>query len=109
LDTIQKITTYKRLDGSLKWIQKCDDVRAWGKDVYCFMPGEHAFEAVLLRNGKDTIEVPIKFTVGDFWGNVLRPNANLCSFVDGKVVCSGSVWRGGLTFYENDEVVVNLN
>ena len=109
LDTIQKITTYKRLDSSLRWIQKCDDVRAWDNDVYCFMPGEHAFEAVLLRNGKDTIEVPIKFTVGDFWGNVLRPNANLCSFVDGKVVCSGSVWRGGLTFYQNEEVVVDLN
>ena len=109
LDTIAKTITYKRLDKDLEWIKQCDDVRAWGNDVYCFMSGEHAFEAVLLRNGKDTIEVPIKFTVGDFWGNVLRPNANLCSFVDGKVVCSGSVWRGGLTFYENDEVVVNLN
>ena len=109
LDTTARMITYKRLDKDLEWIKQCDDVRAWGNDVYCFMPGEHAFEAVLLRNGKDTIEVPIKFTVGDFWGNVLRPNANLCSFVDGKVVCSGSVWRGGLTFYENDEVVVNLN
>lgn len=109
LDTTARAITYKRLDKDLEWIKQCDDVRAWGNDVYCFMPGEHAFEAVLLRNGKDTIEVPIKFTVGDFWGNVLRPNANLCSFVDGKIVCSGSVWRGGLTFYENDEVVVNLN
>ena len=109
LDTTARTITYKRLDKDLEWIKQCDDVRAWGNDVYCFMPGEHAFEAVILRNGKDTIEVPIKFTVGDFWGNVLRPNANLCSFVDGKVVCSGSVWRGGLTFYENDEVVVNLN
>lgn len=109
LDTTAKTITYKRLDKDLEWIKQCDDVRAWGNDVYCFMPGEHAFEAVLLRNGKDTIEVPIKFTVGDFWGNVLRPNANLCSFVDGKVVCSGSVWRGGLTFYQNEEVVVDLN
>ena len=109
LDTTARMITYKRLDKDLEWIKQCDDVRAWDNDVYCFMPGEHAFEAVLLRNGKDTIEVPIKFTVGDFWGNVLRPNANLCSFVDGKVVCSGSVWRGGLTFYQNEEVVVDLN
>lgn len=109
LDTVAGILTFKRLDEKLKWIQKCDDVRAWGDDVYCFVSGERPFEAVLLRNGIDTIDVPIKFTIGEFWGDVLRPNANLCSFVDGKVVCSGSVWRGGLTFYQNDEVVVNLN
>ena len=108
LDTVSKTLTYKRLKDGLKWIEKCDDVRAWDDNVYCFMSGERAFEAVLLRNGKDTIEVPIKFTVGDFWGNVLRPNANLCSLVDGKVVCSGVIWRGGLSFYENDETVVNL-
>ena len=35
LDTIQKTITYKRLDGDLKWIKKCDDVRTWGNDVYC--------------------------------------------------------------------------
>ena len=108
LDTITKKITYKRFEDDVKWTQKCDDVRTWGGDVYCFMPGEHPFEAVLLRNGIDTIDVPIKFTVGDFWGDVLRPNANLCSLIDGKVVCSGAEWRGGLTFYENDEVVVNL-
>ena len=108
LDTIQKTTTYKRLDSSLRWIKKCDDVRVWGEDVYCFMPGEHAFEAVLLRNGKDTIEVPIKFTIGDFWGNVLRPNANLCGLVNSKVVCSGAIWRGGLSFYQNEEIIIDL-
>ncbi|WP_163438471.1 hypothetical protein [Fibrobacter succinogenes] len=108
LDTISKTLVYKRLDENLKWTEKCDDVRAWGDDVYCFMPGELPFEAVLLRNGVDTIDVPIKFSVGDFWGNILQPNANLCSLIDGKVVCSGVIWRGGLTFYENDEVVVNL-
>lgn len=106
LDTVAGTLTFKRLDENLKWIQRCDDVRAWGDDVYCFMPGEHPFEAVLLRNGIDTIDVPIKFTVGDFWGDVLRPNANLCSLIDGKVVCSGAEWRGGLSFYQNSEIVV---
>lgn len=108
LDTTAGTLTYKRLDYEQKWIQECDDVRAWGDDVYCFMPGKSAFEAVLLRNGADTIDVPIKFTIGDFWGNVLRPNANLCGLVGDEVVCSGVIWRGGLSFYQNDEVVVNL-
>ncbi|MBR2095457.1 MAG: hypothetical protein IJ908_07600 [Fibrobacter sp.] len=106
LDTIQKVVTYKRLEGDLKWIKKCDDVRAWGDDVYCFRPGERAFEAVLLRNEKDTVDVPVKFTVGDFWGSILQPNANLCNLINGQVVCFGVVWRGGLSFYQNDETVV---
>ena len=108
LDTIQGIITYKRLDDNLEWIKKCDDVRVWSNDVYCFMPGEHAFEAVLLRNRIDTIDVPVKFTVGDFWGNVLHPNADLCNLVDGDVICSGAIWRGGLSFYQNEEIVVDL-
>lgn len=108
LDTMRRTITYKKLEDDLKWIKKCDDVRAWNDNVYCFMPGKHAFEAVLLRNGKDTIEVPIKFTIGDFWGNVLRPNANLCDLVNSKVVCSGAIWRGGLSFYQNEEIVVDL-
>ena len=108
LDTVAGTLTFKRLDENLKWIQKCDDVRAWGDDVYCFMSGERPFEAVLLRNDIDTIDIPIKFTIGEFWGDVLRPNANLCALTDGNVVCSGAIWRGGLTFYENDETVVNL-
>ena len=108
LDTVAKTVVYKRLGENLQWIKKCDDVRAWDNDVYCFMPGKSAFEAVFLRNGHDTIDVPVKFTIGDFWGNVLRPNANLCSLVDGDVVCSSIVWRGGLTFYKDEKAVVEL-
>ena len=109
LDTVANTLTYKRLDTNLKWIEKCDDVRTWGDDVYCFMPGEHAFEALLLKNKSDTIEVPIKFTIGTFWGDVLKPNGHLCSLVEGVVVCSGIVWRGDLTFIKDEKVVVNLN
>ena len=109
LDTIQKTLTYKRLDDDLRWIRKCDDVRAWGDDVYCFMSGKRAFEAVLLRNGKDTMDVPIKFTIGDFWGDVLRPNAYLCNLIGDEVVCSGIEWRGGLFFYKEEKVIVDLN
>ena len=74
--------------------------------MYCFRPGERAFEAVLLRNEKDTVDVPVKFTVGDFWGSILQPNANLCNLINGQVVCFGVVWRGDLSFYQNDETVV---
>ncbi|WP_295052597.1 hypothetical protein [uncultured Fibrobacter sp.] len=109
LDTAAKIIVYKRLDKNLEWIKECDDVRAWGEDVYCFMPGEHNFEAMLLQNKHDTIEVPIKFTIGTFFGDVLKPNGHLCTLVEGVVVCSGIVWRGGLTFIKDEKVVVNLN
>lgn len=106
LDTVQKKVTYKRLEGELKWIKKCNDIRAWGNDVYCFMSGERAYEAVLLRNG-DSVDVPLKFTVGNFWGDVLQPNADLCSLVDGEVICTGIEWRGdGLKFYQENVIVV---
>ena len=108
LDTIAGTLRYKRLDKNLEWIKACDDVRAWDDDVYCFMPGVYAFEAVLLRNSVDTIDISVKFTVGDFWGNVLHPNADLCNLVDGVVICSGAIWRGGLSFYQNEEIVVDL-
>lgn len=109
LDTVGKTLEYKRLDEKMEWISECDDVRAWGKDVYCFMPGEHNFEAVLLQNKHDSIEVPIKFTIGTFFGDVLKPNGHLCVLVEGVVVCSGIVWRGGLTFIKDEKIIVNLN
>lgn len=109
LDTVAGMLTYKRLDDDLKWIQKCDDVRTWGNNVYCFMPGKQPFEATFLRNGKDTIDVPLKFTVGTFFGSVLKPNGHLCNLVDGVVVCSGVVWRGGLNFFKDDEIILDLN
>ncbi len=108
LDTVGRTLAFKRFDEELEWIKECDDVRAWEKDVYCFMPGEHAFGAKLLRNEHDSIEVPIKFTIGTFFGDVLKPNGHLRGLVKGVVVCSGIVWRGGLTFYKDEKVVVNL-
>ena len=108
LDTVAGILTYKRLDENLEWIKECDDVRAWDNDVYCFMSGEHNFEAMLLRNKRDVIEAPIKFTIGTFFGNVLKLNGHLCTLANGEVVCSGIIWRGGLTFIKDEKVVVDL-
>ena len=108
LDTVERTLTYMRMDKDLGWIKECDDVRAWDKDVYCFMPGEQAFEGRLLRNEIDTVDVPVKFTIGDFFGDVLRPNAYLCNLVGDKVNCLDVEWRGGLTFYKNDGIAIAL-
>ena len=50
LDTIQKMVTYKRLDGDLKWIKQCNDVRMWGKDVYCLYFDEKKRSSSLFVN-----------------------------------------------------------
>lgn len=50
LDTNKKTITYKRLEDGLKWIEKCDDVRAWGEDVYCVVLDEETYDAYLMMN-----------------------------------------------------------
>ncbi|WP_407450086.1 hypothetical protein [Fibrobacter sp.] len=50
LDTISGTLTYKRLDKNLEWIKECDDVRAWGDDVYC-----------LKRDGLDFLRLLVNY------------------------------------------------
>lgn len=50
LDTVTRTITYKRLDEKLKWIGKCDDVRAWGEDVYCLKLDKETYDAELFIN-----------------------------------------------------------
>ena len=45
LDTMAKTIIYKRLAKDLEWIQKCDDVRAWGDDVTCLK--KHNAESII--------------------------------------------------------------
>lgn len=52
LDTVQKMITYKRLDESLKWIKDCDDVRAWGDDVYCVVLDDKGENSFIFKNEK---------------------------------------------------------
>ena len=49
LDTIKRTLTYKRVDKDLEWIKRCDDVRAWGGDVYCMMLNNENKISVILK------------------------------------------------------------
>ncbi len=110
LDTVANTLTYKRLDADLKWIEKCDDVRAWGDDVYCSIPGEHSLEGNVIKNQSDTLLAPLAFSRGIFWGNMIELRANICSFDNRKIMCLDSAfsWREPLKFYKKDDVVVYL-
>ena len=49
----------------MKWIQKCDDVRAWGEDVYCLQTIPNAVQiGHLLVNGVDQGMLKINAAIG---------------------------------------------
>lgn len=107
LDTIAKTLTYKRLGKDLEWIGKCDDVRAWGDDVYCVILDDEGEKSLVLKNKDDTIPTPRKFAIGGFWGDMIKLSGNICSMDDDKIICSDVIWYGNeLMFYQNDEVIV---
>lgn len=109
LDTVAGTLTFKRLDENLKWIQRCDDVRAWGDDVYCVILDDEGENSLILKNINDTLPTPRKFAIGGFWGNMIKLSGNICSIHDDEVTCSDVIWYGNeLKFYENGEVVVDL-
>ena len=109
LDTIQKTTIYKRLDDDLRWIKKCDDVRAWGNDVYCVILDDKGENSLVLKNENDTILTPREFAIGGFWGNMVKLSGNICSMNDDEIICSDVIWYGNeLKFYRNNEIVVDL-
>lgn len=110
LDTIEKTLIYKRLDDDLKWIQKCNDVRAWGDDVYCSAPSEQPLEGRILKNNIDTLSSPLIFSRGVFWGKMIELRASICRLEAKAIICLNPdfTWRESLKFYQNDEVVVDL-
>ena len=110
LDTIQKTVTYKRLDAVLKWIKECDDVRAWDDDVYCSVPGEHPLEGHILKNNTDTLLAPLVFSRGIFWGEMIELRASICRLEKKLISCLDPefTWREPLKFYQNNNVVVEL-
>jgi len=85
LDTVLNTLTYKRLDADLKWIEKCDDVRAWGKDVYCLLRKKENLSILLSINNMvvDSLETDNKekYAVYPalFAGNMLYLGENICS------------------------------
>ena len=109
LDTVAKTITNKRLNDDLKWIEKCDDVRAWGEDVYCVILDDEGEKSIVLKNEIDTIPTPRKFAIGGFWGDMIKLSGNICRMNEDKIICSDVIWYGNeLKFYHNDEVVVEL-
>ena len=111
LDTIQKTTTYKRIDDDLRWIKKCDDVRAWGDDVYCLLLDEKEGNSVVLKNANDSIFAPMeKIYEGHFSGNMIELGVRICSLITDEIVCSDVKWTGNreLEFYRNDGTVIHL-
>ena len=109
LDTLLRTLTYKRLDKDLEWIKECDDVRAWGNDVYCVILDDEGENSHILKNRNDLIPAPRKFAIGGFWGDMIKLSGNICSITDDVITCSDVIWYGNeLKFYQNDEVVVDL-
>lgn len=107
LDTVAKSLTYKRLDRNLKWIENCDDVRAWDDDVYCIILDDEEGNSLVLKNEKDSIPTPRKFAIGGFWGDMIKMSGNICNINNDKITCSDVIWYGNeLKFYQNEEIVV---
>lgn len=110
MDTLLKTITYKRLEKNLEWIENCDDVRAWEKDVYCVILDDEGENSHVLKNKNDTIPTPRKFAIGGFWGNMIKMSGNICNINNDKITCSDVIWYGNeLKFYQNGEIIVDLN
>ena len=97
LDTAKNTLIYKQFDEDLKWVEKCDDVRAWGEDVYCLQTIPNADQiGHLLVNGVDQGMLKINAAIGPFWGNMLELGNNLCELSDeGILKCLSVRWLGG--------------
>ena len=104
LDTLLKTITYKRLDKDLEWIKKCDDVRAWGKDVYCLALDRMSYDAYLIVNDsvKDTM-MSNEFKLGNyamvfFMGNYIALHRTLCKYENNDVHRLTSYSQQGVSF-----------
>ncbi len=69
LDTVARTLVYKRLEENLKWIEKCDDVRALGDDVYCLGINEerNGFGLFVDDELKDSVLVDSVANVSSLW------------------------------------------
>ena len=71
LDTAAGTLTYKQLDKDLSWIKECNDVRAWGDDVYCLQKNSEKNGFFLEVNGlkKDTVFVVDVPNISELWNS----------------------------------------
>ena len=92
LDTAARTLTFKRLDKNLEWIKKCDDVRAWGDDVYCLALNRESYDAFLIINEfiRDSM-MRDDFKLGElcdcffFLGNYISLHRTLCKYENNSV------------------------
>ena len=110
LDTIQKTVTYKRLDSDLKWIKKCDDVRAWDGDMYCLKFDKEERTSSLFVNDslRHVLENDYFWTAGavlQFQGNILLLERDVCRLENGKIKCFASASSSGISFKNREDDV----
>ena len=110
LDTMQRTITYKRLEGDLKWIKKCDDVRAWDGDMYClkFDKEERTSSLFVNDNLKYILENDYFWTAGavlQFQGNILLLERDVCRLENGKIKCFASASSSGISFKNREDDV----
>ena len=113
LDTIAGTLTFKRLSDDLEWIKECDDVRAWGEDVYCLERKTENWSVLLTINNIVTDSVEFdkdrKYAVYPslFAGGMLHMGDYVCSVTNGKIMKNSYVKSlADLTFINNDGNVV---
>ena len=109
LDTLSKTITYKRLDKGLEWIKECDDVRAWGDDVYCLTLTNNPLDLFLKKN--DMVLDSLlqgkpygwaEYTKVGFAGNILNLGNNICEIVNDNFQCMGISIRNSLEYRYKD-------
>ena len=109
LDTIAGTLTYKRLDKNLAWIKECDDVSAWGEDVYCLALTNDPLDLFLEKN--DMVLDSLlqgkpygwaEYTKVEFAGNILNLGNNICKIVNDNFQCVGISIRNSLEYRYKD-------
>ncbi len=104
LDTSAKALTYKRLGNELKWIEKCDDVRALGNDVACLAFDKINLAVFVLLNDEmsDSLsnsELELsKYDDVSFMGDILNFGGFIGSYNNGHVNIFSSADLVGLMF-----------
>lgn len=110
MDTTAETLTYKRLNDDLKWIQECDDVRAWGNDVYCLKFDKEERTSSLFVNDSlgHVLENDYFWTAGavlQFQGHILLLERDVCRLENGKIKCFASASSSGISFKNREDDV----
>lgn len=104
LDTVARTLIFKRLDKSLEWVKECDDVRAWGDDVYCLALNRESYDAFLIINEfiRDTMmrdEFKLEnYAIVSFLGNYISLHRTLGKYENNSVKRLTSYSSQGISF-----------